>query len=848
MIPLVRFTTLRHLRHANLRTGLTVVGLALGVALYVAIRLCNASVDASFQDTVAAVSGQATLEVLGGENGIDEELFAAVAQTPGVLAAAPMLVRQVALDDRASLTVLAVDPLREAPFRAYGIDARVDPDDTWLLDPAAVFLTGPVATARGLRPGDAVTVLDRDRAVTLNVVGVTADDRLARAWGGAVAIMDIAAGQWTFDRVGRLDRIDVLTTPEQADEVRARLAAALPSDLVVQRPDRRVAHAERVVRSFQVNLTALSGIALLVGLFLIYNTMTHALLRRRAEIGLLRALGVGRSELLMVLVVESLLFGLAGGALGVPLGWVLARAAVDTVSATVEALYGAGPARPVLLTASLGLEGVALGCAVAVAAGLVPIAEALTTAPREVLHPGSMERRRRVRAAWFAPLALGWIAAAWALSGAGPVAGIPFFGYGAAFCLVLAGACAMPLFTVGVGRVVRALAVRAGWLEAQLAVGTLGAAPGRTAVAAGALMTALAMSVSVVVMVGSFRRTVEHWIDATITADFYVSPGSRPAVGPSASFADDAIVARLAEVPGVAAVDPYRQVPADYHGRSILLSSRDLAIVRERSRMHFVQGDPVELLDRLARGEGVAVSEVLAAHIGVRPGDRLALATADGQGLFPILGVFYDYATDGGRVLMDRSLWHRHWRDQGVTALAVYVDERADIDRVRAAIETGLAPAHRLSILSNRALRTEVLEIFDQTFAITRALDLVAMAVAALGVAGAVLAIVMERRREIGVVRALGATRSQISGVVVWEAALIGMLGTVLGVAVGFGVAVVLINVVNVQSFGWTIIFSWRFPEIAVAASIALAAAVTAGWIPARHAANTPYVEALADE
>lgn len=848
MSALVRFTTLRHVRHAALRTALTVTGLALGVALYVAIRLCNASVDTSFRDTVAALSGAATLEVLGGEDGIDEALFDAVARTPGVIAAAPIIVRPVALDDQTPLIVLGVDPFTDEPFRTYGLETGADPSESWLLDPDAAVLTTRLATARGVGPGDVLTVTDRDRTVALRVAGVTPDKGLARAWGGAIAVMDIAAAQWTFDRIGRLDRIDVLTDPDQADAVQARLLATLPSQLIVQSPDRQVAHARQVVRSFQVNLTALSGIALLVGLYLIYNAMTHALLRRRSEVGLLRALGVGRARLFRVLVIEALLFGVAGGAVGVPLGWVLARAALGTVSGTVEALYGAGPAPPVALTASVALEGMTLGCVVAVAASLVPIAEALTSVPREVLHLGSVERRRRVRAGAFAATAVGWVLLAWALGQAGPVFGIPLFGYAAAFCLVLAGACLMPLLAVGLGRVVRPIAARAGWVEVQLAAGTLGAAPVRTAVAAGALMTALAMMVSVVVMVGSFRRTVERWIDATITADLFVSPGSRPAVGPSAHFADDAIIGRIASVSGIAAVDPYRQVRADVRGRPMLLSARDLSIVRERSGMQFTRGDAIDILARLARGEGIAVSEVLANRLGVHGGDTLELPTADGTGLFPVLGVFYDYATDGGRVLMDRSLWQRYWRDQGVTALAVYVDERADPDRVRAAIETALAPAHRVSIVSNRALRAEVLELFDRTFAITRALDLVAMAVAALGVAGAVLAIVMERRREIGVMRALGATRSQVSRVVVWEASLIGILGIGLGVVVGLGVSIILIKVVNVQSFGWTILFSWPIADIAVAAVIALAAAVTAGWIPARHAANTGYVEALADE
>ena len=500
-MTLVRFTTLRHLSRAKLRTALTVFGLALGVALYVAIRLCNESVDASFRDSITGVSGAATLEVVGGENGLDETAFDTVVHTPGVVAAAPVIQRAVALDDGASLVVLGVDPFSEAPFRSHGLDAAQNIAESFLLDPAAIAVTRRFAEARGLRPGDSLRVIDHDHTITLTVAAIVADDRLARAWGGAVALMDIASAQWTFDRLGRLDRIDILTKPDEVDAVRARLAGALPAPLLVQRPERRLAHAEHVVRAFQVNLTALSGIALLVGLFLIYNTMTYALLRRRAEIGLLRALGVTRTRLFGALTAESLAFGAVGGLLGVPLGWLLARAAVGAVSLTVEALYGGGPTRDVALTLSLAVEGFALGSVVAVAAALVPIVEALRTVPREVLHPGWIERRRRVRAGRLATVGLGWLALAWALAHAGPIAGIPLLGYGAALCLVLGGAFVTPLAGIWLGRVVDPLALRLGWVEARLAGGTLSATPGRTAVAAGALMTALAMMVSVIVMV-----------------------------------------------------------------------------------------------------------------------------------------------------------------------------------------------------------------------------------------------------------------------------------------------------------------------------------------------------------
>ncbi len=827
------------------------VGIALGVALYVAIRLCNESVSASFRDTMSALSGAATLEIIGGQDGFDEAVYATVAATPGVTAAAPILQRTVALEREpsVSLTIVGVDPFSETAFRTYELEGGPnDLPEPFLRDPTAVLLTRSFAHDHGFAVGKPLRVIEEDRAVNLTVAGLLAPVRLARAWGGGVAFMDIAAAQWMFGRLGKLDRIDVLTDPGAVDAVRAALQTRLPAGLTLQRPERRLAHAERVVRSFQVNLTALSGIALLVGLFLIYNTMTYALLRRRAEIGLLRALGVTRRRLLALLTAESLAFGAVGGLIGVPLGALLAWAALGTVSRTVEALYQGAPAQTIALTPALAAEGLALGCVVAVVAAMIPIWEALLTVPREVLHAGWVERRRQMRAGPMAVVGLAWFAlAAWA-GQVGPVNGIPLFGYTAALFVVLGGACLAPLAGLALARVVDPLALRLGWVEARIAGGTLASTPGRTAVAAGALMTALAMMVSVIVMVGSFRRTVERWIADTISADVFVTPAARAAVGPSAHFSDDRIVPALRAVPGVAAVDPYRQIPVQYEGRPILVSGRDLTLVAQRSTVLFERGVPREILRRMAAGEGVAVSEVLARTHGLRAGGAITLPTPTGLVTFPILGVFFDYATDGGRVLMDRSALLKHWSDSGVNAAAVYLDADADVEGVRAAMSRALAAAHRVTMTTNRELKREVLEVFDQTFAITRALDLVALAVAMLGVANTVLAIVLERRREIGVLRALGTTRRQVGRIVVCEAGLIGLVGMALGVATGFGVSLILIRVVNVQSFGWTIGFWWGPTDVLAAAGLAFAAAVAAGWLPARHAARSPLVEVLTDE
>jgi putative ABC transport system permease protein len=526
----------------------------------------------------------------------------------------------------------------------------------------------------------------------------------------------------------------------------------------------------------------------------------------------------------------------------------LARAALGTVSGTVEALYQAAPAAAVVVTPALAAEGFLLGCVVAALAGLVPITEALRTVPREVLHVGWIERRTQIRTSWVAGVGVGFFLLALLAARAQPIAGVPFFGYAAALCIILGGACLIPLIGTWLGRLVDPRLLRLGWIQARVAAGILAATPGRTAVAAGALMTALAMMVSVIVMVGSFRRTVEHWIAETMSADLFVTPASRAAVGPGARFRDERIIGRIAAVPGVAAVDPYRAIPVEYQGHSILVSARDLGIVAQRSTMLFQTGDAREILYTLAQGRGVAVSEVLARFHGLAVGDTISLPIPTGTASLLIIAIFHDYATDGGRVLLDRHLFRRHWNDDGVTAAAVYLDPGVDAEAIRTALFQSLAPVHRIAVTTNRELKREVLDIFDRTFAITRALDLVALGVAMLGVANTVLAIVLERRRELGILRALGVTRAGLRRIVVWEASLIGVVGAMLGVVAGYAVSIVLIRVINLQSFGWTIRFQWGGEEVFGAAALAVAAALVAGWLPAQHAARSPIVEVLTDE
>jgi putative ABC transport system permease protein len=381
---------------------------------------------------------------------------------------------------------------------------------------------------------------------------------------------------------------------------------------------------------------------------------------------------------------------------------------------------------------------------------------------------------------------LGWWALAWALAHAGPIHGIPFFGYGAALCLVLGGAFVTPLAGTCARPVVDPLAaprLGGGAPAGGDALGDAGTHGRRRR----ALMTALAMMVSVIVMVGSFRRTVERWIEATITADLYLTPGSRPAVGPSAHFADDAVVAAIASVPGVAAVDPYRQIPIEANGQPLLVSSRDARIVRDRSGMQFEHGDPNAILDRLANGKASSSPKSWrAAWDGA--GESLRLPTPDGPASFPILAVFYDSRHRRRTVLMDRSVFVRYWRDRGVTAAAVYVGEEADPERARR--DRRRAGASAAAITSNRA-QAGGPRVFDQTLR-SRARSSGRDGRRRARRANTVLTIALERRRE-GACCAPSGRPAQVGGIVVRGGAH-WTVGIGVGRGRGFAVSLVLIR------------------------------------------------------
>ncbi len=869
MIPgyfaIVRRIGLAHMVERPVRTLLTIVGVALGVAAFVSIQTANREVLKSFENTVATVAGSASLEIVGGDLGFDETLIRLVRSVPGVTSAAPIL--EVAARLRTgphgneSLQVVGLDLLDTSSRQAFRIREGASPVDNLeqLVAADGLFVGQDLAEEWGLAIGSRIHVVSGSRETTLHVRGVIEAGDTARSVWGRIAVMDIAAAQHAFGFVGRLDRIELVTArSESVDRLQALVQRALPPSVMVQRPQSRGKQVETMVRAFQMNLTVLSLVGLLVGVFLIYNTIAFSVAQRRREIGIFRAVGMSERMVGILFVGEAAVMGIMGGLLGAVAGVVVARVLVGLLSRTVTELFS--PIAHAFITVGGGewilvlLEGGLLGGGVSALGALGPSVDAAKTIVVMALAPGGYDATQRTRIKPMALIGCLFLLVAATLLSGSPVNGTPVFGYLAAFCLLAGFTCLVPLCihivhgwnrTTHKGSTGRAIR--------QIAVEQIARSGARSAVTVSALLVGVAIMVGVVLMVRSFRHTVELWIDQTVMADLIVAPHAW-LQGTQGGSADKTLPVslhdRIQSVEGVAAVDTYRDIRVLAAGQSVALVSRDLRMHAERSRYLFLSGDSRTILHEAADREAVVVSEVLAQRLAVAQGGMLELPTSSGLRSFPVQGIFYDYATDGGKIVMDRATYQKWWNDDaGVTVFPVYMKENQDLVQVRQRIVRlmaegsgqGVAP----SIVSNRELRKEILEIFDRTFVLTYALEAIAVVIAILGIVNTLVTSVLERRREFAILQALGASERQIKVLVLWESIYLAAIGTFLGAAGGLLLSSILIKVVNKQSFGWTIQMEWT-PSIWIEAIvIAAVVALVAGWWPARWASKQPIVDGL---
>lgn len=818
-LALLRRFVLRPLRRDKLRSALTILSVALGVAVVIAIDLAGDAATGSFQSSMSSLVGKVDYEVTA-NGGVDERLIANLTALPVNAKFAAIVEQPVTLNGHDSLTL-------------FGVEA--------LVDPAVAVVSSDAAARFNWKPGAAIELHGPDRTAAFRIQTIAAGQNT-----GWVAV-DIATAQQLLNFYGRLDRIEITLDPgEDPATVERLVRAALPAACDLSTPGARSEENQRMLRAFRWNLRILSYISLLVGAFLIYNTIAVSVVRRRAEIGILRALGVSAAGVLAIFLGEAAMLGALGSLAGIALGRLLAAAIVGMIADTVNSIFITSAPSAIAITWQSALAAIATGTSVAVFSALIPAREAARVAPAEAMRRESREHEARLHVRRDLLIAALAALAALALSQFGPLDGRPVLGYLATLSAVLAAAMLSPAFVSSAIRLLSAPLARIPGAAGLIAARSLSASLARTSIVVTALATAISMMISVGIMVASFRETVQVWLEDQLRADIYLRAEGRPTAGIFPPLASD-VPAIIAATPGVEAVDSFHAFTFRFEGEQATFGAGVSDVVRRKRTLRLMSGDPDAVLRSLPGQDRVIVSEPFSNKHHVKVGDVLHIPLGGQLASFTVAGIYFDYSSDRGFVIADWTTLRKYLPEQPVTNIAVYLKDPAGANAVRRALESRLA-RYPVTILPNATLRQGAVEVFDRTFAVTWALEAIAIVVAILGAANSLLALVLDRRREIGLIRYLGADQSQVLRMVLTEAALVGLLAAGLGLLLGAALSLELIFVINKQSFGWTIQF--HPPILPLAGSLLLVwiFTIAAGIYPAGIARKLQPVEAVHEE
>ena len=839
-----------YLRQHVWQVGLALLGVALGVAVVVAIDVANESARRAFVLATQSIVGRATHQIVGGPNGVSEEVYRRLRLTGKVRALAPVVESDVAAPDYPGwiFHVLGVDAFAEAPFRPYLSSAGVSPDNdfsAFLTQPATGLIAAATARQLGLAIGDRLRIRVGTRHQFITLVGLLAPNESGASAVENLLITDIATAQEILGLDGQLSRVDVrVPEGEAGQKLLATIRQLLPAGVEILSSRGRSQAIEQMIRAFQLNLTALSLLALIVGAFLIYNTMIFSVVQRRGLLGLLRIQGVTRREIFLLVLGEAALIGGVGTVGGLGLGILLSQGLVQLVTRTITDLYFVLTVRELALTPVVLGKGLALGLGASLLAALRPAWEATTTPARVTLQRSSLETLARQTAP--RTMLLGLLALAVGLGGLWISGTNLWLSFGSLFGVLLGCVLMTPLTTVGCIRLFQPALSAWGGTLGRLCGRSVVATLSRTGVAIAALMVAVSVTVGVGIMVQSFRQTVVRWLESSLHADVYIAPPSLIARRSDATL-DPALMQRLTSAPDIARVNTYRGLQVESRLGLTQLVAIDLA-ERSYGAFTFIAGEPHALWPAFQNEAAVIISEPYAYRHELRLNETLQLRTDRGEHAFRVVGIFTDYGSDQGLVMMSRHTYDQWWQDTKISSLGVYAEPNSDVDRLVESLRRLAGAEHEVLIRSNRTLRAASLEVFDRTFTITTVLHLLTTVVAFVGVLSALMALQLERAHELGVLRATGCTPGQVWRLMTSQTGLMGLIAGLLAVPVGVGLALILVLVINRRSFGWTLQIEIA-PEILVQAiGMAVVAALLAGLYPALRMARTSPALALRNE
>jgi putative ABC transport system permease protein len=858
---LFQLVGLRHLRTKAVRTGLTTFGISLGIALFVAIKIINHSTLSSFKDSVEALAGKTTLAVAAGESGFPEEKLDVVAKVPGVKQAVPIVQARAyfAGQDQASetLMVLGVDLLKEQGVRTYKTTDEQVIDDplVFLNQPDSIILTHAFAREHGLKMDSVLNLATAHGIKKFTVRGLLSPSGPAKAFGGGIAIMDIDGARATFGKENKLDRIDIVTAPgADIDQTASQLRTTLGAGYTVEAPEGQSRGMQRMVESFQATLSFFSTFALLVGLFLITNSVSMSVAERKKEIGTLRALGATRSGILRLILSEALVMGAVGAFAGVWMGLGLAHYLVSMVSQSLsDQVMTRVEVKQLVFTSWDVARAVGMGAFVSLIAALVPALRAMRIAPLEAMkkhdEPAYSSRSRIFRyTAWSAVFMLAYyqVSSMYLWGAASPILGAI-----EQLFAVLGPALIGPILVLWLIRLIRRFNPSSA-MTFRLAQDNLLRNARRTGTNVMSLMVGFILVTLVAVINLSFTSTLSAWYDKIFTADMLLSSNGNVLSMDVQPLHED-LGKQFKDIPGIdtdyhSGIHGVRFIQVPYGGRQVGLKAID-PVNPSKKRPPFDMVDrPAEDVNReIFEGKDpvVTVSENFVFHFGKKTGDTLTLPTPSGEVHFRIVGVNRDYGSFEGVMYMSRDQYKRYWKDPLVNAFGIYVRPGFEPDTVRKQIDRRLGASHSLLVISFAELKAEMVRTVNRGFAYTKAVEIAALLVGLIGLLNTLLMSILERTRELGMLRALGMSRGMLSRMIFQESLIQGGLGAIAAVVLGSWIAHLWVTYSLAHLLGWMVQFDFPWTSVLTTIGLGIGVAVAAGIMPARRASNLEITWAL---
>jgi putative ABC transport system permease protein len=798
------------------RFVVTVLALALGVALGSSVYLVNASALNEFGLATKRLVGEADIVIRGPREGFPEQLFVDLAGKAAISALSPVLELDVALAGRSdTLKVLGLDPFRAAALQPALI-AELGDGVFQLFDLGAVYLSSAAAQALKLRRGDPLEVTVGNANKTLRVLGILPED----AYPQPLALMDIASAQWLFNALGKLNRIDIrLAAGTDVEAFRRDIAGALPAGVLAVAPQVERDRAVSVTRAYRVNLNMLALVALFTGAFLVFSTQSLSVLRRRRSLALLRALGVTSGELRRALVGEGVALGIVGSLAGVLLGVLIAAAILKFLTADL----GNGQLRAVgasLRAAPLQLLAFfAIGVAVAAAGAVIPARNAARQPPARSLKGGDGDYQGLAAKSWRAGLAL--LIFGSMLAWLPPIAGLPVFGYSAIAALLLGAVLLVPTVTVRT----LALSPRSHRVVTDLGIAQLRENVGMSALSLASIIVSFSLMVAMAIMIFSFRVSFDHWLGKLLPADLQL----REPFGNDTAYWSSADQARLAGTPGVSRAEfrRTRQLLLDSKRAPVTLIARGAADADTAAELPLVQ----KISFAQSEGTPAWISEALQDLYGYKLGETFSVPLAGRLRQFTVAGVWRDYARLSGSIVISRQSYRAATGDDSANEASLWLEPDVDVAATEKLLRGQLGNADALEITTTTALHERSLQIFDRAFAITYALEAIAVIIGLTGISFAASSTALARRAEFGMLRHIGMLRRQIIAMLAHEGLITSAFGVIYGLGLGVILSLVLIYVVNRQSFNWSIdlaVPAWQL--LLLSAVLIGAAALTAVW------------------